>query len=154
MRGRKPIPSRLKIIRGNRGKRPINADEPRPAALDVSAPTELSDDVSRAEWARTIVPAILTGQITSADRTAAIAHCELWSTWQSQASDAAQHAHVVKAGNNNYPIPNPARVMANKTLTLLMRVDAELGLTPSSRSRVKTAAPAERSKLERFLHGA
>jgi P27 family predicted phage terminase small subunit len=92
---------------------------------------------AQTEWRRTIAPAITRGQITAADRVFAIAHCELWSTWRSQLADAAKHAHVVAAGKNKYPTPNPARTMSNKTLLLLAKVDQELGLTPVSRSRVK-----------------
>lgn len=30
MKGRKPIPTRLKVLAGNRGRRPLNPDEPIP----------------------------------------------------------------------------------------------------------------------------
>jgi len=32
MRGRRPKPTRLKMLTGNPGKRPLNGNEPRPAA--------------------------------------------------------------------------------------------------------------------------
>ena len=107
-----------------------------PDDLSLECPHELIDPVAVAEWTRTIAPAIQRGQITAADRVSAIAHCELWATWRSQLADAARHPHVVSAGKSGHPIPNPARGMANKTLSLLMKVDAELGLTPTSRTRV------------------
>lgn len=152
MRGRKPTPTVLKFARGNPGRRPLNADEPLPGALDTTCPDELIDEVARAEWVRTIVPAIETGQITAADRSFAIAHCELWATWRSQLEDALRHPHVVAAGKNKYPTPNPARMMANKTLQLLIKVDAEIGFTPTSRSRVKAVQTTRRDqKRERFF---
>lgn len=137
MRGRKPTPTVLKLLNGNPGKRAINSDEPKPDQLDEAVPAELDDPVAAEEWTRTIVPAIERGQITEADRVLAIAHCELWATWRSQIAAAAKHAHVVAVGKNSHPMPNPARTMANKTLQLLTKIDAELGLTPSSRSRVR-----------------
>jgi P27 family predicted phage terminase small subunit len=88
------------------------------------------------------VPAIDVGIVTSADRVLAIAHCELWSTWQALLVEAAKHPHVIAAGPNNYPIPNPARGMANKTLLILTRVDDTLGFSPTSRSRVDARPPA------------
>lgn len=137
MRGRKPTPTVVRFLRNNPGKRRINREEPTPNELSTGWPDELSgDEVARAEWTRTIVPLIDIGQITAADRAFAIAHCELWSTWRSQVLEASKHPHVVKAGSSNHPIPNPARGMANKTMQLLAKVDSELGLTPSSRSRV------------------
>lgn len=137
MRGRKQTPTVLKVLRGNPGKRTLNVNEPQPGALDPTCPVELLDPVAREEWDRAIVPAIGIGQITASDRTLAIAHCELWATWQSQLTDASQHAHVIAAGKNKYPMPNPARVMANKTLQLLAQVDEKLGFSPTSRSRVQ-----------------
>jgi P27 family predicted phage terminase small subunit len=108
--------------------------------------------VAHAEWVRGIVPAIELGQITTADRTLAIAHCELWATWRSQLADASQHAHVIAAGPNKYPMPNPARVMANKTLLLLAKVDAELGLSPTARTRVQVSGRLQPGNpLDRFL---
>jgi P27 family predicted phage terminase small subunit len=140
MRGRKPKPTVLKFREGNPGKRPLNAREPKPRSLAPECPPELTAPDAIEEWTRTIVPAIESGQITAADRVFAIAHCELWATWRSQLADAARHAHIVAVGPNQHPMPNPARGMANKTFTLLAKVDAELGFTPTSRSRVQVAA--------------
>ncbi len=154
MRGRKPTPTVLKLLKDNPGRRPINQDEPQPDALETDCPDELVDAVARTEWDRAIVPAITRGQITSADRVFAIAHCELWATWRSQLADAARHPHVVAAGANKYPTPNPARMMANKTLLLLAKVDQELGFTPVSRTRVKTDSGAKpQTKAALFMAG-
>jgi P27 family predicted phage terminase small subunit len=152
MRGRKPKPTVLRMVQNNPGKRPINPDEPVPDALQVDCPEELTDPVAQQEWRRVIVPAIERGQITSADRTFAIAHCELWATWQSQLLEASRHAHVIAAGPSKYPTPNPARMMANKTLLLLTKVDAELGFSPTSRTRVHAPGRVpEASPLSKYL---
>jgi phage terminase small subunit len=142
VRGRKPVPTALKVLRGNPGKRPINRDEPAPPPLDRRVPADLGDDdEAKREWRRTISPAIGTGQITSADRVVALAHCLLWSTWRAQLADAALHPHSA----------NPSRLSANKTFALLVRVDAELGLTPSARSRVKVTAREQADPADAFF---
>jgi P27 family predicted phage terminase small subunit len=148
MRGRKPTPTVLKLLNGNPGKRPINANEPIPEPLPTDCPPELTASDAIKEWHERIVPAITRNQITSADRVFAIAHCELWATWRSQLADAARHAHVIASGKSGHPMPNPARGMANKTFLILAKVDAELGLTPTSRSRVHApeTTPVEVSK--------
>ena len=153
MKGRKPKPTAIRLLTNTAGRRPFNAHEPIPEALSTACPAELEDPIASCEWTRSLVPAILTGQITSADRTLAIAHCELWATWRSQLADARQHAHVIAAGANKYPMPNPARVMANKTLLMLAKVDAELGFSPTSRSRVQTSCRpvTTTNPLTRFL---
>lgn len=151
MRGRKRTPTVLNILRGNPGKRPPNKDEPKPDALSVECPIELTDPQAVKEWARVIVPAIERGQITVDDRVFAVAHCELWATYLSQLADAAKHPHVVAVGQHKYPTPNPARVMANKTLMILAKVDAELGFSPTSRTRVVTNKQRDVNPLDRFL---
>jgi P27 family predicted phage terminase small subunit len=154
MRGRKPTATVLKLARGNPGKRAINKQEPQPDALATECPTEIDDPIAQKEWARVIVPAIARGQITEDDRVFAIAHCELWATYRSQLADAAKNAHVVSAGKNKYPMPNPARQMANKTLLLLAKVDAELGFSPTSRTRVKATKGDRVNPLkERYFGG-
>ena len=149
VRGRKPTASVLKILRGNPGRRPLNPDEPQPEALDPVCPPELLEPPARAEWERAIVRAIATGHVTAADRALAIAHCELWATWLSQLADAVRHPHVIAAGKNNYPMPNPARVMANKTLQLLAQVDEKLGFSPTSRSRVTVHRRTSTPRLDK-----
>lgn len=152
MKGAKPRSTVMRMITGNPSGRPFNKDEPMPLPLDLTCPTELDDPVAQVEWARGIVPAIELGQITAADRTLAIAHCELWATWRSQLAAASLQPHVIAAGVNKYPMPNPARVMANKTLVLLAKVDAELGLSPTSRTRVQVKGRlAPGNPLDKFL---
>lgn len=150
MRGRKPTASVLKILRGNPGKRPINPDEPQPNTLEIECPPELLDPVAQAEWNRTIVPAIGLGHVTAADRSLAIAHCELWATWQSQLAEAIKHPHIIAAGKNKYPMPNPARSMANKTLQLLTQVDEKLGFSPTSRSKVHASVRSGKKSVDRL----
>jgi len=149
MRGRKPTATVLKILQGNPGHRKVNTEEPKPERLDEACPDELKDPEARAEWERTIAPAVATGQVTAADRAMAIAHCELWAARRSQLADASRFANLVVAGKHGYPMPNPALAMANRTLKLLIQVDTELGLTPSSRSRVKVVNRAPTGSIDR-----
>jgi P27 family predicted phage terminase small subunit len=154
MRGRKPVPTALKILRGNPGQRPLNLNEPQPEALEAKVPPELAaldDKEARKEWRRTIVPAIERRQITAADRAVALAHCLLWAEWRRLALEAAVSPTVI-IGEDNRPHSNPLRRMAHQTLEKLLRVDVELGLTPSSRSRVKvTDAKTPASKWAGLL---
>src|SRR3981081_4603684 len=58
MRGRRPKPTRLKVLTGNPGKRPLNETEPRPEPAIPDCPMELGE-VARREWNR------LAGEIAS-----------------------------------------------------------------------------------------
>lgn len=138
MRGRKPKPTVLRILQGNPGRRPLNADEPQPEPLALKAPIELKGDArARKEWKRTIAPAILTGQITAADRALAIGHCLYWSIWLDQLAIAREQKHVLEMGKHGYATANPIRAMADRTYTLLEKTDNTLGLSPTARARVR-----------------
>jgi phage terminase small subunit len=143
MRGGKPTSTALKILRGNPGKRPLNTAEPHPSPLDPAIPEELLGDVARAEWVRTVQPAITIGQLTSLDRALAIAHCDLWMLWRQALVDAHAAAKVSAR--------RMALATATKLLTSLIRIDGDLGFSPASRPRVKATVPVAAPPTERFF---
>jgi hypothetical protein len=51
MRGRKPVPTHLKIIRGNPGKQAINKSEPKPSDREPIMPEVLQGE-ALVEWHR------------------------------------------------------------------------------------------------------
>ena len=53
MRGRKPTPTHLKLVKGNPGKRPMNANEP-VAVGDLFYPPDWFNDEQKEEWAYAI----------------------------------------------------------------------------------------------------
>lgn len=84
MRGRKPVPTALKIARGNPGHRRIRKDEPQPSTdIDLAVPDILLDDAdARAEWTRTAPMLHRLGVFTEADRDALILYCATFSRWK------------------------------------------------------------------------
>jgi phage terminase small subunit len=150
MRGRKRIPTVIKLARGNPRADRLNLDEPETLEMSADCPIELQADEAKAEWHRTIVPAIGTGQITAGDRSYAVAHCHYWSIWLAQIKAAAELPDIVPTNRGGKC--NPIRKMSNETFLLLAKVDAELGLTPCSRSRVKAHKPVNQTtSLNKYL---
>ena len=149
MRGRKPQPTALKLLRNNPGRRPLNEHEPQHAALDASVPEELLTGAVAAgswqaaavgEWRR-VIGTLARGQVTTVDRSALLGYCVKFGQWWALETEAAAHPFLVRAPSG-YPIPNPALGMANKAFKLMLVAAIELGITPSSRSRIQLA-PAE-----------
>lgn len=138
MRGAKPQPTALKVLRGNPGKRPLNQDEPQYDPLDVTCPADLVDPVAQKEWARVAPLLIQRRQVTVVDRTTLVGYCLKYAQWRALEDEARKHPFVVRSPQG-YPIPNPAIGMANKVFGLMLKAAAELGITPSSRSRVTAA---------------
>jgi P27 family predicted phage terminase small subunit len=139
VRGRKPKPSRQKEIEGNPGKRKRNEREPQPPhaspSFDDPPPELKNDEVAREEWRRTVPILRRIRQIRKVDRASLIALCKCWSRWIEAERKTAELGMVVKAPSG-YPIVNPYLGIANKTMSQLKALWAELGLTPSSRSRL------------------
>lgn len=144
MRGRKPQPTALRVLRGNPGRRPLNLQEPVHDGLDHACPDDLVDAVARAEWDRVAPMLIDRGQVTVVDRSVFVGYCLKYAQWRALEAEAAAHPFIVKSPSG-YPIPNPALGMANKVFALMLKAAAELGITPSARSRV--TASLQRSSL-------
>jgi P27 family predicted phage terminase small subunit len=153
MRGRKAVPTELKLLRGNPGKRPISPDEPTPAAvLETHAPPEWLDDAAKAEWRRVAPILVRNGLLTEMDLDALTAYCHAWCVWKDANAKIRQFGMVIKSPSG-YPIPSPYLPIANKAMLQMKGLMSDFGMTPSARTHVSRAkdpaAPA--NPLQRFL---
>lgn len=124
---RERIPTTLKLLRGNPGRRPLPKDEPQPA-LGAKPPAWLSE-VARREWDRKAPMLEKLGVLTEADEDALATYCELFAAFQ-------YHA---KCGNTSA-----------RTAGEMRQYLAKFGMTPADRSRVSAKPKAEARKLDRF----
>ena len=145
MRGRKPVPTSLKVIRGNPGKRPLNKNEPKPTLGAPGCPTWLSIE-AKAEWRRVVPKLDELGMLTKVDRAALATYCEAWATFVYAQREVHTHGIVVMAvetmsedGSRIYvkPTKNPAIIVARDAANLIRQFCAEFGLTPSARTRLE-----------------
>ena len=152
MRGRKPKPTALKLLAGNPGRRPLNTREPvlpDPGDAFETLPIELEDAGAAAEWRR-LAPILRASRtITHIDRGSLIAVCQQWSRYV-EANQQVATAGMVVRSPSGYPMPNPYIGIANKALGNCVKLWAELGMTPSSRSRVRAGSDQATSKLQQF----
>src|SRR5688572_3138073 len=65
--GRRPLPTAMKVLRGNAGKRPLNEQEPQPRVAMPACPPHLSDEAKR-EWRRMGRRLAALGLVTEIDR--------------------------------------------------------------------------------------
>lgn len=138
VRGRKPLPTRLHVLHGNPSKKRLNEAEPEHPSIDPACPDELRDPIARAEWDR-IVPALAHGHVTTVDRATLIGYCVKWGQFLAADAEASKHPLIVRSASGS-PIPNPALKISDRAMALMLKAAAELGITPSSRSRI-VAAP-------------
>ena len=145
--GRRKVPTALKLLRGNPGKRRLEPElEPTPAPADPSfdiPPAELAGDTrARREWRR-VAPVLRScGLVTSAERSALIALCMEWSNYlEARATLRKDGAVTVRDGVARV---SPHVDVADRALGHCQRLWGELGLTPSGRAKV-ARLPAARA---------
>lgn len=142
MRGRKPVPTTLKLLQGNPGRRPLNAAEPAPPVTIPACP-EFLDDVARGEWSRTATLLAEMGLLTAADRTALAAYCVAYSRWVEAEAQVKKYGTIVKSPEKGFPMKSPYLTVADQALETMRKLMVEFGLTPSSRSRIRVPAAGE-----------
>ncbi|MCH7872906.1 MAG: phage terminase small subunit P27 family [Planctomycetes bacterium] len=149
MRGRKPKPTALKLLQGTARKSRMNKREPKPTG-PVTCPDWLSV-AAKAEWRRIAPVLVKAGIATAADRGVLALYCTWWARAAEAEREIAKTAAVVKSPSG-FPIQNPWLSIAAKASTLMLKFAAELGITPSSRTRVSAVSQSEAaSRLEKFI---
>jgi P27 family predicted phage terminase small subunit len=144
MRGRRPTPTRLKVLSGNPGKRPLNTDEPKPEVAIPECPIELGP-VARKEWERLVGELAALRLLTHLDRAALAAYCGAYAMW-AEATEAIQKFGTMVKSPTGYPVQSPYVSIANRQAEIMMRIASEFGFTPASRSRI-SAPPAHEHDL-------
>jgi len=151
MQGRKPKPTAIKLLEGNPGKRALNHAEPKPRVVLPRPPEHLSDD-EKAKWKMTVKELYPLGLITTIDKDALAMYCVIFVRWLKAEKMVREKGEIIKTAAGNI-IQNPYLSIANRALDQLNKLGAEFGMTPSSRSRVKTDLVDPDQELERMLFG-
>ncbi len=149
MRGRKPLPSNVVKLRGNPGKRRLNDAEPRPAGAAPSCPSYLGE-VARKEWKRLAKELADLGLLTRIDRGQLAAYCQAHALWLEAVQALGRYGTMVKSPNG-YPMQSPYVAVANKQVDIMVRIAAEFGMTPSSRTRIRIGDRPADDPFETFL---
>ena len=127
MRGRKPAAKRKSDI-------PVTSDAlPR-------CPSHLTS-VARKEWRRLAKPLHDMGILFTTDRAALAAYCQAWARWVEAEGHLQKGPSLIKMPSG-YVQQSPWMSIANKQLDVMGRFMAELGLSPSARSRLSLPGAA------------
>ena len=147
-RGPPPLPTRLKVLTGNPGKRPLNRAEPKPAPeLPVMPPflrlpLGRAAQAAREEWERIAGDLVGLGILTKIDRAVFIAYCVLYGQWVAAIEKILVTGAIVRAGKTGVPMQSPHVSIARHALRHWIELAGELGIGAASRSRVTRAEAA------------
>jgi len=145
MAGRKPLPTAVKVARGNPGKRPLNTKEPAFRVRLLRAPAYFSEE-AKAQWYKIGRMLVRGGILTEADGTLLEAFCVVYARWVDSEKQVLRLGTVVKSGDGDL-MRNPYLMVANRALDQLIKMMGDLGLSPSSRSRLQRNEPLEQPSL-------
>jgi P27 family predicted phage terminase small subunit len=150
MAGRKPLPTHLKLVKGTARPHRLNKEEPKPTVAVPEPPSHL-DERARAKFVVTAEMLARHGVMTELDAGALARYVVVWCRWVDAEAEIKRRGPVVKTEGGNI-IQNPFLAVANKCLLQMAQLESEFGLTPSSRSRIRMAEPAETvDPFEEFL---
>lgn len=163
MRGRRPTPTHLKELRGNPGKRPLPKDEPQPQGNLFRAPEHLSES-QQARWTYAIANSppgllkrldrdVLAAWVVAADMhavaTAKQAEMDAGSDVPLLAMvGGTVNEHGRRVGGTLQQ--SPYLPIINRQAQMMARLAAELGFSPSARTRISLGAAPDQTPDNEF----
>lgn len=149
-RGPAPLPTAVKRLRGNPGKRKLNEREARPGARVPTAPRWLSAGARR-EYRRLGKLLLGAGLMTEIDGVALAMMCEALDVYQRAKAALGEEGVIITSDRGNV-YQHPAVGVMGSARADVLRWAREFGMTPSARSRISVDGPgAEEPSLADML---
>ena len=164
-RGRKPLPTHLKIVRGTERKDRVNDREPKPDADKVSPPPHLTGEAL--QHFLELAPELLElGVLTNLDVDLLAEYCEVWAihvdvkrkidranaeartlaelaVWDDELPDLPKGDGRIDVFRNGTRQQSVNYQIFNRTLDQMQKLGAEFGLSPSSRTRITSSKKSD-----------
>jgi P27 family predicted phage terminase small subunit len=154
MPGPPPVPTRLKVLRGNPGHRRLSKLEPTPRREPACPePLPFLGPHAQREWRRVGPELFELGLLTVLDTAAFGAYCAAYGHWVEAEEQLAESGALVVEGSAGSPLANPLLKIATQAARDLIRFGNEFGLTPSSRARLRAEPVQDLGKFKGLLAG-
>lgn len=150
-RGPAPMPTKLRMLRGETRPSQINYQEPKPKAELPTRPENLGE-AAGVVWDRVIDTYAATGVLTAVDTDVFRAYCEAVARYEYAAKLLEQSGPLVR-GQRGELVKNPLHQVVRDNADLLRQFARELGLTPASRSGLKGKDHDEGDEIDRWQTG-
>ena len=140
-RGPAPKPSRLKILAGNPGRRPLNEAEPEPQLVDSLEPPIELDELEQRFWSYYAGLLQRCRVLSEADVHALAAAAQWWSVYQRAMADL--NGELTQSTKSNGEIAKPTVTIARQAFGQCWAIMQAFGLNPGDRSKLRALPPAE-----------
>ncbi len=152
-KGRKPLPTKLKVLKGTDQPCRINKNEPTPPVCFPDPPKEATAAVKKF-WPKIAQQLYDCGILTEIDAYSLSAFCEVYLRWvkanKKIASGGPGRRLVVKSPTGCL-LQSPWLSISNRALDQMQKIAAEFGMTPSSRTGI-SVDPGLKKKKNRFAN--
>ena len=143
------IPTKIKELAGNPGKRPLNRREPQPRKRRPKIPAHLTD-LERVEWRRLMRILEAMGVMTEVEADILALYCQNYVRWV-QCNREIERGGLIVVSEKGTAMRNPLLKVADDAQRTMLRCMGELGMTPSARVRLTTPESAG-DAFEAFLN--
>jgi P27 family predicted phage terminase small subunit len=161
MRGPKPTPTHLRLLRGNPSKRPIRPEPEPEIPHDMPEPPPFLGAYGLDEWWTTGPELHRLGLLTALDLQPFAAYCQAFHHFRSAterlnemaATDPVMAALIVKTRNGGV-VQNPLVLTARQCANDMVSYASHFGLTPAARARIASAGfdpPSGPNKFDGLL---
>lgn len=144
--GAKPMPTQLKLLRGNPGQRKLPLNEPEPEApAKVPDPPEFVTGYACDEWYTVAEQLHRLRLLTVVDYPSLAAYCVAYGEWRTArealarmaTNDPVMKGLIIKSRYGD-AVQNPLVTIARKAAGDMVRYASEFGFTPAARTRLAT----------------
>ncbi|MGB6350497.1 MAG: phage terminase small subunit P27 family [Pseudolabrys sp.] len=140
------LPTHLKLLRGNPGKRPVKPEPEPPVPETLPEPPSFLPTDAINEWWRVVPELRALGLLTALDVMPLAAYCMAYAHWiaaehalaQMAAEDQDFKGLLIKGSTGAY-LTNPLVKIARNAAADMLRFAAEFGMTPRARSYLDAA---------------
>lgn len=145
LRGPAPLPTALRVMEGNRSRRPLPQNEPQPTLAEPDCPSHL-DAIARREWKRLVEIFGRLRVLSELDGIALASICQSYSRMHRAEKEMRRlEREARKSGGNSVLLirkgasfeQNPLLKIIHRELEYQQKALREFGMTPSSRTRVQ-----------------
>lgn len=149
MSGPPPKPTRLKLLQGNPGRRPLSDNEPQPEIGRPTRPHWLLPEAKR-EWSRIVPELVRLGLLAKIDRAMLSMWCQCWGMYVEAVRDIREHGTAFRT-DKGYEGQRPSVAVMNKMIERMTALSARFGMTPSDRSRISVPQSEDKDEFAEFI---
>lgn len=152
-KGRKPIPTEQKRLKGTLRKSRENANEPKPMmVVEYPSPPERLNDFAISIWHKTVPELKQMGVLARVDMEHLTAYCIEMGRYNEANQLIKKNGSPITKSPSGYAMIHPWYTVARQSLKAATEIGALFGITPSARTKI-SVNKEQKKGLKSLLNG-